>query len=142
MVAVRSSLGTLNPKNASIEFEPFENHPKVSIGHYIPLSDTYVTHDEMEILFRANIKQALGSFRYRVQYKYGDLLLHIDDLILYWKILSSGSRLKMNLMITASATLRSNIMIKKSVSMWVRMSQNHMKAMLLNKDDQEIKDER
>ncbi|GJZ58791.1 hypothetical protein Tco_0614607 [Tanacetum coccineum] len=36
---------------------------------------------------------------------------------------------------TASATLISNVMIKKSVSMPVRRSQHHMKAMLLNKDD-------
>ncbi|GJV58550.1 hypothetical protein Tco_1459555 [Tanacetum coccineum] len=39
---------------------------------------------------------------------------------------------------TASATLISNVMIKKSVSMQVRRSQCHMKAILLNKDDQEI----
>ncbi|GJS36195.1 hypothetical protein Tco_0534577 [Tanacetum coccineum] len=39
---------------------------------------------------------------------------------------------------TASATLISNVMIKKSVSMQVRRSQRHMKAILLNKDDQEI----
>ncbi|GJZ66042.1 hypothetical protein Tco_0622738 [Tanacetum coccineum] len=36
---------------------------------------------------------------------------------------------------TAFATLISNVMIKKSVSMPVRRSQHHMKAMLLNKDD-------
>ncbi|GJX65457.1 hypothetical protein Tco_0299800, partial [Tanacetum coccineum] len=39
---------------------------------------------------------------------------------------------------TASATLISNVMIKKSVSMPVRKSQRHMKVMLPNKDDQEI----
>ncbi|GKC25762.1 hypothetical protein Tco_1027912, partial [Tanacetum coccineum] len=39
---------------------------------------------------------------------------------------------------TDSATLRSNIMIKKSVSMQVQRSQYHMKAIFLIKDDQEI----
>ncbi|GKB19077.1 hypothetical protein Tco_0853000 [Tanacetum coccineum] len=43
-----------------------------------------------------------------------------------------------HLILTASATLRSSIMIKKSVSMRVRRSQHHMKVMLLNKDDYEI----
>ncbi|GKF48992.1 hypothetical protein Tco_0142243, partial [Tanacetum coccineum] len=39
---------------------------------------------------------------------------------------------------TASATLISNVMIKKSVSMQDRRSQRRIKAILLNKDDQEI----
>ncbi|GJW14797.1 hypothetical protein Tco_0018930 [Tanacetum coccineum] len=159
-VAVRSSLRLPKTKNAllikilrvlRIILVVLPEHP----------SDTKVLTMKMEILLEPTSNKLLRTGKYGDfdGYTSDDPILKLEILIkLWWKwrylvpvesIHSPMLTLKafnqkyhdnQKTYNTASATLKRNVMIKKSVSMSVRRSQRHMKAMLLNKDDQEIYD--
>ncbi|GKB30090.1 hypothetical protein Tco_0869491 [Tanacetum coccineum] len=111
-------------------------------------SDTKVLTMKMEILLEPTsnklleilLKMNLPDHRIKLWWKWRYLVLveSIHSPMLTLNVFNQRHHDNQKTYNTASATLISNVMIKKSVSMPVRKSQRHMKAMLPNKDDQEI----
>ncbi|GJS33446.1 hypothetical protein Tco_0531828 [Tanacetum coccineum] len=105
-------------------------------GYHNQISDSF----KMEILSRICLKMNLPDHEIKVmvEMEIPRPVESIHSPMLTLNVFNQRHHDNRKTYNTASATLISNVMIKKSVSMQVRRSQRHLKAILLNKDDQEI----
>ncbi|GJX40264.1 hypothetical protein Tco_0255254 [Tanacetum coccineum] len=101
--------------------------------HYYRLSHSELDDIEKEILLKMN----LSDHRIKLWWKWRYLVPveSIHSPMLTLNVFNQRQHDNLKTYNTAFATLISNVMIKKSVSMPVRRSEHHIKAMLLNKDD-------